>query len=234
MMIQSLDSKLYLKKASHVIGWSEFSIVRKFGDEDSSSWVEQYADDTTISQEGSQVPAANLVVSNSHAVVNLADNLITRDILGEQLLDICECSVSRQDCSCARADDKLETRDICLKDEHNDIRAHDIAWAPDNEYCARIIQGCFGDEIRVYSVNEIGQEHHENSDNISLVAHVRARDNVYVDSIEWDADGQYLGVACGHAEPEFVVYFFDRATETLKYNPDVRSFIKMIEAGDAS
>jgi len=66
--IKTSNSKLGLRKADQVIGWSEFSIIKKFGNEGASQWVEGYTDDVVISQEGSQDPTTILIVSNSNAI----------------------------------------------------------------------------------------------------------------------------------------------------------------------
>ncbi len=86
--INASQSKLYLKNPDKVTGWSEFSIVKKFGDNGASQWVEPYYDGVIISQEGSEIPTTNLIVSNSNAInygiknnsnalVALADNVLT-------------------------------------------------------------------------------------------------------------------------------------------------------------
>jgi len=68
IVIKESASKLILNKADKVTGWSEFSIIKRFGEDGASNWVEQYPDGVTISQEGSQEPATNLVVANSNAI----------------------------------------------------------------------------------------------------------------------------------------------------------------------
>jgi len=68
IVIKETDSKLMLNKSNKVTGWSEFSIVKKFGDNDPSVWVEPYDDGVVISQEGSEEPTTNLIISNSNAI----------------------------------------------------------------------------------------------------------------------------------------------------------------------
>jgi len=68
MVIRETNSKLILDNADKVTGWSELSIVKKFGKDSASGWVEQYPDGVTISQEGSQDPNTNLIISNSNAL----------------------------------------------------------------------------------------------------------------------------------------------------------------------
>jgi len=68
MVVKEANSKIYMHNADKIVGWSEFSIVKKFGKEGASSWVESYPDGVLISQEGSQEPNPNLVVSNSNAI----------------------------------------------------------------------------------------------------------------------------------------------------------------------
>ena len=66
--IKDANSKLILNKANKVTGWGEFSIFKQFGDKKASTWVEQYPDGVTISQEGSQEPPTQLTISNSNAI----------------------------------------------------------------------------------------------------------------------------------------------------------------------
>ncbi len=66
--LKETDSKVILNNASKVIGWSEFSINKTFGKQSADSWVENYPNSVVISQEGSQVPATQLVISDSNAI----------------------------------------------------------------------------------------------------------------------------------------------------------------------
>jgi len=62
------NSKVFLTKADNVIGWAEFSIIKQFGENGATGWTEKYFDGVTISQEGSQEPNTNLIISNSNAL----------------------------------------------------------------------------------------------------------------------------------------------------------------------
>ena len=66
--VKETNSKLIVGNADKIIGWSEFSIAKEFGKEGASGWVEQYTDGVTISQEGSEDPTTNLIISNSNAI----------------------------------------------------------------------------------------------------------------------------------------------------------------------
>ena len=69
--IEPTSSSLILSKANQVNGWGEFSIVKSQGFDTSDNWQEQYYDNVIISQEGSEIPATDLVTSNSNAIVGL-------------------------------------------------------------------------------------------------------------------------------------------------------------------
>jgi len=66
--IDQTNSKVFLNNSEKVIGWSELSIVKKFGEDQASGWVEQYPNQIVVSQEGSQEPNTNLIISNSNAI----------------------------------------------------------------------------------------------------------------------------------------------------------------------
>ncbi len=68
IVIKKTDSKLVLQKADEVVGWSEFSITKKFGNDGASSWTGNYYDGVVISQEGSEDPTTQLIISNSNAL----------------------------------------------------------------------------------------------------------------------------------------------------------------------
>jgi len=68
-VIKENNSKLALDNTEKVTGWSEFSIVKKFGRNGANVWqAEQYPPEVIISQEGSQEPNTLLIVSNSNAI----------------------------------------------------------------------------------------------------------------------------------------------------------------------
>jgi len=68
LAIKESHSKVALHNSDKIIGWSEFSILKKHGLEGSSQWAQAYADDTLVSQEGSEEPATQLIIANSNAL----------------------------------------------------------------------------------------------------------------------------------------------------------------------
>jgi len=68
MAVKGTNSKIILDNSDKVTGWSEFSIVKKTGKETASQWAENYYDTVVISQEGSEEPSTQLIISNSNAI----------------------------------------------------------------------------------------------------------------------------------------------------------------------
>jgi len=66
--LKHANSKLDLENVDKVIGWGELSINKKNGPDHASQWAENYAHGVVISQEGSQEPNTNLIISNSNAI----------------------------------------------------------------------------------------------------------------------------------------------------------------------
>lgn len=67
--IKGSNSKLKLNNVSKVSGWSQESIVKDFGHNSPSSWVEGYSNGVVIAQSGgTNIPSSNLVYSNSYAI----------------------------------------------------------------------------------------------------------------------------------------------------------------------
>jgi len=68
LALKKSNAKLGLKKIDEVVGWGNLSIVKSGQKKTSDAWVEQYVDDSVISQEGSQDPTTMLILSNSSAI----------------------------------------------------------------------------------------------------------------------------------------------------------------------
>jgi len=69
IVLKENTSKLVVQNSEKIKGWSEFSLVRDFGDALASTWVEGYSSPVTISTGGSSAPTNNLVISNSNAIM---------------------------------------------------------------------------------------------------------------------------------------------------------------------
>jgi hypothetical protein len=70
--INPTNSFLKLGNVNKVFGWSEASIVKAFGDNSPSQWVEGYTSGVVIAQTGgTAVPHTNLVYSNSNTINSL-------------------------------------------------------------------------------------------------------------------------------------------------------------------
>ncbi len=64
------SSQVALNNVDKVSGWQEFSIIKNLASKQANEWVENYSGTLTISPGGSALPANNLIVSNSNALVH--------------------------------------------------------------------------------------------------------------------------------------------------------------------
>jgi DNA-binding beta-propeller fold protein YncE len=70
--LKESDAKLILHNAEKVVGWSQQSILKSYGNNPSTEWFEKYTSGATVSQSGgTHQPSTYFVINNSNALTPL-------------------------------------------------------------------------------------------------------------------------------------------------------------------